>query len=211
MQEAVVFVHGIWMKGLEMTLLRRRVSAEGYRCYQFSYASLFSPPSKNAAQLNHFLMQKVEADVVHIVAHSLGGIVVSHLLEAFPHQKPGRLVLLGSPLRGSAVAKHIYRSVLTRGLLGCSVQRGLLGDAPPLKVQRDIGMVAGVQGVGMGTVFMLGGLEKPNDGTVSVKETDVGVLTEHLQVPYSHFSMLWAEPVAMAVVSFLRYGRFDRG
>ena len=208
MQEAVVFVHGIWMKGLEMSLLRRRIGAMGYACYQFSYPSLFAPPVKNAAKLNHYLRDKVDADVVHFVAHSLGGVVLSHLFESFPHQKPGRIVLLGSPIRGSAVAKRLHSSMLTRGFIGHSTKRGLLGDLPPLKCHQDIGVIAGNRGLGVGTFVMMGGLEKPNDGTVSVKETDAEVIKEHLQVPYSHFSMLWAAPVAQVVGHFLKYGRF---
>lgn len=210
MQQAVVLVHGIWMKGYEMNCLRRRLSGQGYTCHQFSYASLFATPAQNAAALDRFL-KTIDADIIHLVAHSLGGIVVAHLFEAFPLQKPGRVVLLGSPMRGSAVARRLGGSVLTRGLMGLSVQRGLLGDAPPLKCQREVGMIAGTQGMGVGTFVMLGKLEKPNDGTVSVAETDIPNLTEHLQVPYSHFTMLLAEPVAKAVASFLAVGRFDRG
>jgi ABC-type methionine transport system ATPase subunit len=71
-------------------------------------------------------------------------------------------------------------------------------------------LIAGNRGIGVGTFIMLGKLEKPNDGTVAVSETDVSLLKEHLQAPYSHFGILLARPVAQAVASFLRHGRFDR-
>lgn len=208
MQQAIVFAHGIWMKGYEMALLRKRMAAQGYTCHQFRYASLFASPAENAVALNRF-MQKIDADIIHIVAHSLGGIIVAHLFEAYPYQKPGRIVLLGSPLRGSVVARRLHASVLTRGFVGQSVQRGLLGNAPHLKCQREVGMIAGTRGIGMGTLVMFGKLPKPNDGTVVVSETDVPNLTEHFQVPYSHFTMLIAKPVAQAVASFLKHGLFS--
>jgi len=209
MREAVVFVHGIWMKGWEMSVLRRRMAALGYDCYQFSYSSIFARSADNAARLNAFIKEKVEADVVHVVAHSLGGIVVSHLLDAFPLQKPGRIVFIGSPLKGSVVARRLSSHVLTRGFLGLSGVRGLLGNVPRLKSQREVGMIAGTRGIGVGSFVMLGQLAKPSDGTVVVTETDVTALRAHLQVPFSHFGMLFAKPVAQAVGSFLRQGRFD--
>lgn len=208
MQEAVVFVHGIWMKGIEMGLLRKRIASNGYACYQFSYPSLFAPPAKNAANLHRFIIDKIDADVVHIVAHSLGGIVVSHLFESYPYQKPGRIVLLGSPMRGSAVARRLNASVLTRGFLGQSIQRGLLGNSPPLKCQREVGMIAGSSGLGVGTFVMLGQLAKPNDGTVAVDETEISSLHAHLQVPCSHFGMLLNRFVAQAVTYYIKHGKF---
>ena len=209
MQQAVICVHGMWMKGYEMALLRKRLSEQGYVCYQFRYPSIWRSPAENAQALHRF-MEHIDADIIHLVAHSLGGIVVAHLFESHPHQKPGRIVLLGSPLRGSAVAQRLQSSVLTRGFLGQSNKRGLLGDAPRLKCQREVGMIAGTRGIGVGTLIMFGQLAKPNDGTVSVSETDINTLTEHLQVPYNHFTLLIAKPVAQAVASFIKHGRFDR-
>lgn len=209
MREAVVFVHGLWLTGLEMSLLRRRIRQSGFACYQFHYHSLLAAPAQNAAQLNGFL-QDIEADVIHLVAHSLGGVVVLHLFSAFPQQKPGRVVLLGSPLKGSSVALSMNRNAWVSVVLGRARQRGLLGDAPSWTGGRELGMIAGTRGPGLGTVLTLGKLATPNDGTVAVQETEIPGIAAHLQVPYSHFTMLFARPVARAVCAFLRQGKFTQ-
>ena len=208
MREAVVFIHGLWLTGLEMSLLRRRTRQCGFACYQFRYHSLIATPAHSAARLNEFL-RDIDADVIHLVAHSLGGIVVLHLFAADPQQKPGHIVLLGSPVNGSSVALAMNRNPLMRALLGRSTQQGLLGNVPRWKGARELGMIAGTRGPGLGTFLTLGKLTKPNDGTVVVRETTTSGISCHLQVPYSHFTMLFAEPVARAVCRFLRSGNFS--
>jgi pimeloyl-ACP methyl ester carboxylesterase len=206
MREAVVFVHGIWMTGLEMTTLRRRLAAEGLECRQFRYPSLTAAPEANAARLNRFL-HSIEADVVHLVAHSLGGLVVLHLFDRYPMQRPGRVVMMGTPVNGSRTAACFARSPLTRWLLGRSIRRGLLGGAPRWKVGRELGMVAGSRGIGIGTLFCRS-LDTPNDGTVALGETRAPEINTHLTVPHGHFAMLWSAPVAHAVAAFLKSGDF---
>jgi pimeloyl-ACP methyl ester carboxylesterase len=206
MKEEVVLVHGIWMTGLEMALLGRRIRASGYRVRQFRYRSLRQTPAENAALLNH-LLQSLDADIVHLVAHSLGGIVVMHLFDRFPLQRPGTVVMLGSPLRGSAIARNYSRFSLLRPLLGRSVVRGLLGDVPRWKGARRLCMIAGNRGFGIGKLLP-GSLPEPNDGTVALEETRDPAVNQHLEVPYSHFAMLFSRRIADEVTSCLRDGKF---
>lgn len=206
MREAVVLVHGIWMPGLELSWLRARLRDQGYQVVIFRYPSLRASPAQNAARLNAFLLQ-LDADLIHLVAHSLGGLVLCHLFHDFPAQRPGRVLMLGTPLRGSAVAVHMSRWIVSRWLLGRSIENGLLGDGPGWPAGRPLGMIAGIRGwFGVG-VLTGTHLEMPHDGTVSLTETDSQAVTEHLQVPYGHMGMLFSRPVADAVVGFLKSGK----
>ena len=208
MREAVVLVHGIWMTGAEMLLLRRRLNQCGFDCYSYRYQSLRRAPRENATRLDQYL-QSIRADVVHLVAHSLGGIVVLHLYEQFPRQKPGRVVMLGTPIRGSQAAQKMASSRWLQHLLGRSVERGLLGDAPRWQADRDLGMIAGTEGFGVGKLITLGKLQQPNDGTVRLAATCSSGIKDHLALPYSHSGMIFARPVATAVCRFLQTGKFD--
>lgn len=208
MKEAVVFVHGIYMFGLELAVLRQRLRRCGFDCYQFRYPSLKQTPKENASALNAFL-QTIKAERIHLVAHSLGGIVVSHLFADFPEQKPGRVLMMASPLKGSYLAGYMSRSQWLRGLLGKAVQQGLLGDSPSWKGTQEIGMISGTHGVGLGWFIMRGKLPRPHDGTVLLSETQVNEIQQNLQVPYSHFGMLFRKIVAEASCRFLRDGVFN--
>ncbi|SFM50120.1 Alpha/beta hydrolase family protein [Ectothiorhodospira mobilis] len=207
MREAVVCLHGLWMTGLEMGLLCRRLRGEGFAVHRFRYSSILASPRVNAARLDAFL-QSLDADVIHLVAHSLGGIVVLHLFHHHPVQKPGRIVMLGTPVSGSRVAAALASTPLTRWVLGRSIQGGLLGDAPRWKGIRELGMIAGSRGMGMGRL-MGKGRKARGDGTIAVEETRISGLQAHLTVPCSHFGLLFSRPVARAVAAFLRAGTFE--
>lgn len=208
MREAVVTLHGLWMTGLEMTLLRQRLSGCGYSVYPFAYPSLRRGPRTNAMALRRFV-DSVDADVVHFVAHSLGGIVVLHLFDQAPLQRPGRTVFLGTPLTGSRAARRVGAwPLMGRLLLGASLAGGLRGDVPAWHAGRELGMVAGTGNTfGVGRFFG-GPLPRPHDGTVALDETQAPYVNRRLEVPCSHFGLLFRADVADAVCRFLRDGDF---
>ena len=204
MREVIVCTHGIWMKGWVMKPLSRRLSALGHECKQFSYHSVRRAPQENALKLGEFV-NKLDADIIHFVAHSLGGIILLHYFRLFDVIKPGRVVMLGTPLRGSHVARHISRNnSLKNKVLGESANN-LLGNVPNWNGARPLAVFAGTRGTGLGQL-MGAPLDKPNDGTVAVSETAIENCALHIQVPYSHIGMLLAKPVAHLVDEFLRTG-----
>ena len=205
MKEAVILVHGIWLNGTEMWRLKRRLNDAGYICHTFKYSSTRRSPEQNAQRL-HAFAQSIQTPVKHFVCHSLGGLILLHLFDLYPIQAPGRIVLLGSPVNGSAVAQRLYKRRLTRWTLGRSVERGLLGDHPKWFHTRDLGIIAGTLPLGMG--LLVGGLQSPHDGTVSVEETSLRGATDALMLPVSHQGLLLSSEVAMQVITFLRAGKF---
>ncbi len=201
----MVCVHGLWMTGLEMTPLCRRLRACGFReVRRFRYPSVRRTPAANAERLAAFV-RGLRADVVHLVAHSLGGLVVLHLLARHADLPPGRVVMLGTPLRGSRVARRAARIPPLRWLLGRSLRQGLLGDLPPWPHGRPLAMIAGTSGRGFGRL-LLPALPRPNDGTVALDETDAPFVTQHLAAPVSHFGLLFSAAVAARVCRYLQRG-----
>jgi pimeloyl-ACP methyl ester carboxylesterase len=203
--ETVVLVHGLWMNGMEMSLLRRRLRAYGYRVEQFRYRTVGEDLEGNARRLNTFLQPFAASGRLHLVAHSLGGLVVRRLMHDFPQQPPGRVVTLGTPHRGSYIARRACRSGLLRRLLGMSLP-ALLGEVPPWGGERELGSLAGSLSIGVGWLFR--GVPRPNDGTVAVAETQLPGQNDHRVLPTSHFGLLFSRYAALQVAHFLRHGRF---
>ncbi|PKL94433.1 MAG: alpha/beta hydrolase, partial [Gammaproteobacteria bacterium HGW-Gammaproteobacteria-8] len=75
-----------------------------------------------------------------------------------------------------------------------------------LPAQREVGAIAGTASFGLGRLFAR--LEPPHDGTVSVAETRIDGLADHLELPVSHTGLVLSRPVADAVARFLHQGRF---
>lgn len=176
--------------------------------YPFYYRTVGRDLEKNAERLNNFLSKYVEGETVHLVAHSLGGLVVRRLLHDFPQQRPGRVVTLGTPHQGSYVAQRASRSGLLRRMLGMSLP-ALLGVLPPWGGGRELGALAGTLSFGLGWLFR--GVPRPNDGTVAVVETQLPGMSDHLVLRASHFGLLYSRRAATQVEHFLRHGEFQRG
>lgn len=209
MSTVVVYVHGLWLTGIEGGLLLRRLARElNAETRAFSYASVKCRVSTNAEALEKFLGE-LRADTLHLVGHSLGGLVILKLFEkgAADRLPPGRIVFLGSPLNGSRAALNLSRLPLGKMLLGQGVHEELLSPrACRWRGQRDLGLIAGSLSVGLGK--LVGARGAPNDGTIFVDETRLPGISQHLVMPVSHTGLLISRPVARQVGAFLRSGKF---
>jgi pimeloyl-ACP methyl ester carboxylesterase len=207
-QEAVVLVHGLWMRGLVMTPMKRRLERCGYSAHAFSYPSLGCNLRQNADSLKRYV-NSLDAETVHIVAHSLGGLVVLSAARELSAAR-GRFVFLGTPFADCYTGKRLHRSRAGRWLLGrCMAE--WLDTRPRIELEAlQIGVIAGSGGIGMGRVVARG-LPKPHDGAVTVDETLIPGMRDHKVLPVSHSSMLFAPAVIREICAFLKNGRFERG
>ena len=203
-----MLIHGIWMHGAVMQVMARHLSQRGFRTQALSYDFLRASPAENADALADTL-QELSAARVHIVAHSLGGIVTLHLLDRHPGLPIDKVVLLGSPARGSGVARQVHANRWLRPLLGRSVESGLLGGAPAWPSGRALGVINGSGRAGLtGLLYPAG---EHNDGVVAAAETLEDEATDRATVPHSHSTMLFSRTCADLVASFVRDGRFGGG
>ncbi len=218
MSTLVVYVHGLWLNGWESVLLRRRLSLElSCRTCSFTYPS-GADLARNAAALAAFIAQ-LRADRLHLVGHSMGGLVILEFFEKGVSADgrlpggamlpPGRVVLLASPVRGSLAARHLAQMPFGRRILGSTANEVLLAPRERRWIgARELGVIAGNLPVGFGR--LAGPLRAPNDGTVLVEETRLMGATAHLTLRASHSGMLYSGAVARQTAAFLRAGCFTQ-
>src|SRR5271170_6694527 len=211
METLVVYVHGLWLTGMEGSLLRRRLARDlGAKTRTFSYPSVRSTVTANAKSLAGFL-RATRTDTLHLVGHSLGGLVILKLFEngdgaSLP---PGRIVLLGSPLRGRRTANTVARLPFGRKILGRGVHEELLSGVERRWMgERELGVIAGDLSIGLGR--LVGTHGAPSDGTVLVDETRLQGVAEHLVLRASHTGLPFSAEVARRTGAFLRLGSFGR-
>jgi len=201
----VVVVHGLWYGRPGMLPLARRLKNLGWDCELFGYSSVFARPADNVARLAE-CAQRTGGDRLHFVGHSLGGLLILKMLvEAGEALPAGRVVLLGSPLKGSAVARHMAGNRALRPWVG-RAEALLDHGMDRLPEGRQIAAIAGTSSFGAGR--LIARLEKPHDGTVAVAETKVPGLVDHLELPVSHTGLVLSQKAATAVDAFLRKGHF---
>jgi pimeloyl-ACP methyl ester carboxylesterase len=206
---AAVFVHGLWLNGAEFTLLRRRVArAHGFDTHRFSYPTVRGSMEKALDQLHGFVAN-IDAERIHFIGHSFGGVVLCRYFQKFACERPGRVVILGSPLTGSRSARTVAKNALMRRMIGPLVNAELVNDCEPRSwaCQNELGVIAGTTAMGLGRIFTR--FDEDFDGTVGVSETKLPGHKAHLALPVSHMGMLASAEVARAVGEFLENGSFD--
>lgn len=205
MKETVVLVHGLWMKGLELLPLARSLRRAGYdvRFFRYPTRRSLAPAAGRLAERLH----ELGPAPVHLLGHSLGGLLLCHLATQGGLPENGRVLMLGTPLASSHAARTVGRWHLGRWLLGPHTLKALQGERPPWPADRPLGLIAGERRVGLGALVDRD-LPRPHDGTVHVGETLTPEVSHHLVVPHSHFGMLWAHDVREQVLHYLSTGRF---
>jgi len=205
-KEAVIVVHGLWVSSWVMHALAFRLARSGFAASCFSYSSMRATLSQNALSLAR-TAASVEAKRIHFVGHSLGGLVILQMLKQNADSRIGRIVLMGAPCNGSYAARAVAKIGVGRWLLGPSA---LAHESyASIAGNYEIGGIAGNRGLGLGKL-LIRGLPRPNDGVVTVEETHLKGMKDHIVMPISHSGMLFSSRTAREVCAFLKDGCFSR-
>ena len=197
-QQAVVLVHGLWMSRWSFAFIGRYLSAKGYKVYKFGYATTTKPFDFNMLKLQAFVNSRTE-ETVHLVVHSMGGILSMRSLPNI--KKPGKLVMLGSPVNGSQAAIAMGQKKWSSWLLKHAAEPLENGVVDP-QVFRESCMIAGISSY-IGISRLVTKLPKPNDGTVALKETEADWINLHTTEKTNHFRMLFHKKIQYKIGVFL--------
>jgi len=201
----VILAHGLWVPGVVMQPLAARLGRAGFRCHNFSYLGALRPLEVHAERLARLAR---EIGPAHFVGHSLGGLVILETLNRQAQVAAGRVVLLGTPVRGCYAGRRLARFPGGRWFLGESEKLWREGDAARWVRPEALGVIAGTQPFGLGRIF--GRLPGASDGVVGLEETAVEGMAERLELPIGHSAMLISSRVAAQVAAFLSDGKFTK-
>lgn len=205
--EHVVMLTGLWLPRWSLWPLAWRVRRCGFIPHLFSYSTTGRDLQQNAAALQAFL-RTLPAGTLHLVAFSLGGLVVRALFHFYPQQAPGRIVTLGTPHNGSRAAQRLVQWRWSRAIAGKSLADLVAGRPQSWALPaREVGIVAGNVSLGLGRLVVRH--HEVCDGTVALSETRLAQATDFLCIGTSHFGLLLSAATARAVCRFLRSGRFS--
>lgn len=203
--ETVVLVHGLWMHGIVFFAQRYWLAQHGYVAKTFSYPSVRGSLDQNSQLLARYL-SGLPGSTIHVVAHSLGGLVVLNMLAQTSAPRIRRVVLMGSPCSGSYCASILLNIPLLAGIVGRSIRDSSERTCWEVPGNVEVGVLAGNRSFGLG--HMIFGLPRPNDGVVSVEETRLAGCSDAITLPVSHSEMLISKDCAKQAGYFLNNGRF---
>ena len=207
--ETVVVVHGLGRTPASMSVLEYRLEAEGYRVVSFGYPSRSGPIEELVELLEREVGRCCEAETVHFVTHSMGGILVRSYLAEMEEPHGGRVVMLSPPAGGSELIDAFEDSPLLRLVLGpAGAELGtdstdVAGRFGPVRF--SLGVITGDRSFNPVTSWIIPG---PDDGKVGVDNARVEGAADFLVVPATHTFIMNRTDVAEAVLRFLADGKF---
>lgn len=203
--ETIILVHGLWMRGLVLLPQQRWLHAEGFAIRRFSYPSWRGGLADNARLLSR-VISETPGTVIHLAAHSLGGLVAMQMLSQGPDARIRRVVLLGTPYAGCHCGMTLAAHPLLAALVGRTFEDWFRQPRPALHADVEIGVIAGTRSISFGC--LIPGLARPNDGLVAVNETRIAAAKDSIAMNVSHSGMLVSRACASQIASFFKTGRF---
>jgi pimeloyl-ACP methyl ester carboxylesterase len=210
----VLLLHGHGRSGASMGILGAAFREAGYRILAPSYGMRRPMPA-----ILDLLAPKLRAfeagfdGPLHIVTHSLGGLVARALIHAHRPTRLGRVVMLAPPNCGSELADLLDHLGLGEAVLG-PVARQLLtrrgADEEKLLgvVDYELGIVAGNRSLSPYVPARI--LPRPHDGKVSVAATKLDGMVDHVVVPVPHALMVHHPKSIAQALAFIETGAFRR-
>ena len=210
--ETVIVVHGLGRTSASMAILVSRLENAGFRVVSFGYPSR-SEPIETLVELletevGHCCSS--EAETLHFVAHSMGGVLVRNYLSQRPEVHQGRVVMLSPPSQGSEIIDAFSDSDLLRSMLGPAALRlgtdstGMANQLGPVRF--SLGVITGNRSLDPVGSWLIPG---PDDGKVGVDRAAVEGALDFMVLPATHTFIMNRRDVAEEVVHFLRHGRFQ--
>ncbi|MEE9369818.1 MAG: alpha/beta fold hydrolase [Pontiella sp.] len=208
--ETVVLLHGLARSSRAMNKMEKALRSDGYTVINHDYPSTSATIEVLTPQIFNSLEPLIrDADTVHFVTHSMGGILLRHHMERHRIPNLGRVVMLAPPSRGSEVTDKLGKVFLYKWINGpAGNQLGTGANSHPLRLKApefELGIIAGDRSINPILSMLIPG---PDDGKVSLARVKPESYTDYLQLHVTHPCMVWNNDVIQKTYQFLEYGSF---
>jgi hypothetical protein len=198
-----------------MSKLEKCLVKNGYNVCNTAYPSTSEPVEKITDEYLWPIVEQCKAngaEKIHMVTHSLGGIVVRQYLQNHLLPAGSRIAMISPPNKGSELADAFRNLSIYKWLNGPAGQ--VLGTEPEslpnsLKpVAGEIGVITGNRSLNPFFSWLIPG---EDDGKVSVESAKLDEMADFIVVPSSHSFIMRHPEVLEQVVFFLKNGKFAHG
>jgi pimeloyl-ACP methyl ester carboxylesterase len=210
--ECVILLHGLARSSSSFSKMESALKEHGYFTVNCNYPSRkYNIEKLTNDSIDNALSQCPENSRVNFVTHSLGGILVRQYLSTPKIKNLGRVVMLGPPNKGSQVVdklKNFPGFEFVNGPAGRELGTDHMSIPNKLgPAQFDVGIIAGTRSINPILSTML---PAPDDGKVSVENTKLTGMADHITLPVAHPFLMRNSEVIDQVVYFLKNGRFNK-
>lgn len=211
-KDCVILLHGLGRTSNSLSDLENRLRNAGFDTANIDYPSRDQAVEQLAGSAVRRGIESCETtspERIHFVTHSLGGILVRVYFSQENHPKLGRVVMLAPPNGGSEIVDSFGELPGFTAITGPAGQElgtddtGIPSNLGPVRF--ELGVIAGDQSLNPIYSYIIPG---EDDGKVSVANTRVQGMSQHVVLPVTHTWMMGNEEVIEQVVHFIQTGNF---
>jgi pimeloyl-ACP methyl ester carboxylesterase len=211
-QGGVVLLHGVSRTARSFARMQAALEASGFTALNLDYPSRRKSLEALAEEI-HPDIERFAGGIegsLHFVGHSMGGLLTRVYLARHRPIRLGRVVMLGTPNSGSEIADRLKNFLPYRLFFGPAGQQ--LGTQRDTALQAlfppadyPVGIIAGNRSIyPLSSLF----LPKPHDGRVSVANTRLDGMVDHIVLAAPHPLLPENDIAVEATIAFLRDGKF---
>lgn len=203
--ETIVLLQAMGRGRASLWVLDTRLQQAGYKTVNFPFVAYGQSIDDLAQQFCSFIRERVKTKRYHIIAHSLGNLIVR---AAFRYDVPEglcRIIMLAPPNQPAELTRVLRDNPIYKWFTGESGQE-LASD----EFYRDLPIPPTEFGIIAGTKNQSFMVKEPNDGVITVESTKLEGMKDWITVPQSHTFIMNSRLVASLCISFLEHGLFDR-
>jgi pimeloyl-ACP methyl ester carboxylesterase len=210
--ECVILLHGLARTKKTMSKMETALTIYGYKVVNLGYPSrahdiaflskTYLPPAIKQCQ------SKANGKI-HIVTHSMGGILIRHYLSTNKLDNLGRVVMLSPPNQGSEVVDKLKNMPGFTAFNGpAGHQLGTDENSMPNRLgpaDFDLGIITGNRTINFILSMLIPG---DDDGKVSVERAKLVGMNDFLVMPHSHPFIMKQDDVITQTITYLHSGSF---
>jgi len=208
-----MLLHGLARSENSLADMQEALEEQGYKVANLGYPSRRFPIEALAEKAIELALRECGSNIeIHIVTHSMGGILVRQYLDQNKIPLLSHVVMLAPPNKGSELVDVFggfpgYKLLNGKAGLQLGTDENslprMLGDA-----DFDLGIIAGTRSFNFILSSIIPGKD---DGKVSVKATRLNGMHDHITMPVTHTFMMNNKRVISQVIHYLDKGEFKRG
>jgi triacylglycerol lipase len=209
----VLLIHGLAESEWRMLPISLWLTYAGYKVVGVTYPSTLYPAEILAEEYIAPLLHDLESEeILHVVTHSMGGILLRYCLQSKLQENLKRVVMVTPANHGSELLEIYRHNPFMAALLGSPLQQSGLGEncfpcSIRDNVDYEIGIIAGDLPI---DPISLAAIPWPHDGRTSVKDTKLNGMKDHITIAASHDFITFHPFAIYQTEYFLKHGQFYR-